>query len=168
MVELKHKIEALLFSSEGPLTSRKMKAILPDVTPTEIQSAMNELETDYEGRAFTLERIAGGAQLLTRPEHADIIAALSKQKGERRLSPAALETLAIVAYKQPIKRVDIEAVRGVQAGEILRALMERGLIRISGREDVPGNPLLYGTTDEFLNAFGLESVKDLPKPEEVK
>ena len=105
---------------------------------------------------------------MTRSEHADIILALRKSRGEKKISPAALETLAIVAYKQPIKRVDVEAVRGVQSGELLRALMERGMIRVVGRENLPGNPVLYGTTDEFLKAFGLASLKDLPEPEDIQ
>lgn len=167
MAELKQQVEALLFASDEPLTVNRLHSLLPDVKPSEIRSALQTLREDYDSRACALEEIAGGYQLLTRPEHADIISNLRKSRSERKLSTAALETLAIVAYKQPIKRASIESIRGVQSGEILRALMERGLIRIAGRESVPGNPVLYGTTDEFLKAFGLPSIKDLPKPEEV-
>lgn len=161
-------MEALLFASDEPLTVNRIHAVLPDASPTDIRSALEALGADCDARGFALEEIAGGYQMLTRPEHADIIAALRKARSDRRLSSAALETLAIVAYRQPIKRADIEAIRGVQSGEILRALMERGLVKITGRDSVPGNPVLYGTTDDFLNAFGLPSIQDLPKPEEVQ
>jgi len=168
MALLKRQVEALLFSSDEPLSVHRLQAALPDAKPAEIRSAIEEVRSDCADRSYSLEEIAGGYQLLTRPEHADTIALLRKSRNERRLSPAALETLAIVAYRQPVRRADVEAIRGVQSGEILRALMERGLARIAGRENVPGNPVLYGTTDEFLKTFGLRSIEDLPKPEEIR
>ncbi|MHC4605951.1 MAG: SMC-Scp complex subunit ScpB [Planctomycetota bacterium] len=168
MADLKKQIEALLFASDEPLSLNRLHSILPDSKPAEIRTALEALGSDCADRAVSLKEIANGYQLLTDPDHAGIIAGLRKARSERKLSNAALETLAIVAYRQPVKRADVEAVRGVQSGEILRALLERGLIRIAGRENVPGNPILYGTSDEFLRVFGLASVKDLPKPEEVQ
>lgn len=169
-MDLKQAVEAVLFVSDDPVPLSRLHDLLPDSRPAEIQDALRQLKADYEsqGRAFMLEEIAGGVQLLTRPQHADIIARLKRSKAEKKLSGAALEVLAIVAYKQPIKRADLEAIRGVQSGEILRALMERRLVRIAGREDAPGAPVQYGTTKEFLEAFGLGALEDLPRPEEVK
>ncbi len=170
MDQLKQALEAVLFSSDDPLTLAKLKDIVPEAKPEEIREALAQLKADYDatGRAFALEEIAGGYQLLTRPQHADIIAKLRKAKADRKLSSAALETLAIIAYKQPIKRVDLEAIRGAASGELIRALMERNLVKIAGREDVPGSPLQYGTTKDFLDTFGLKALEDLPRPEEVK
>jgi len=166
--EMKRALEAILFACDEPITLAKLKDVLPDRGADEIKEALAQLRTDYESRAFSLEEIAGGWQLLTRPQYADIIGRLKKSKADRKLSAAALETLAIIAYKQPIKRVDIEAIRGAASGELVRALMERALVKIAGREDVPGAPLQYGTTKEFLETFGLNSLEDLPRPEEVK
>ncbi|MBI2899568.1 MAG: SMC-Scp complex subunit ScpB [Planctomycetes bacterium] len=170
MDQLKPMVEAVLFVSDEPLSAQKIKDFIPDADVAAVKSTIDALRADYEssGRAFTIEEIAGGYRMLTRPVYADIIARLRKARAEKKLSQAAIETLAIVAYRQPIKRVDIEAIRGVQSGEILRALMERNLVRIAGRDTVPGNPVLYGTTKEFLEVFGLNSVTDLPKPEEIK
>jgi segregation and condensation protein B len=169
MDQLKQALEAVLFTSDDPLPLNKLKDVV-DAKPEEVKEALAALKADYDatGRAFTLEEIAGGYQLLTRPQHADIIAKLKKAKADRKLSAAALETLAIIAYKQPIKRVDLEAIRGAASGELIRALMERNLVKIAGREDVPGSPLQYGTTKDFLDTFGLKNLEDLPRPEEVK
>jgi segregation and condensation protein B len=170
MDNLKPALEAILFTCDDPLPLSKFKDLFPDAAPEEIKTALAELRADYEqtGRAFALDEIAGGWQLLTRPQYADIIAKLKKAKADRKLSAAALETLAIIAYKQPIKRVDVEAIRGAQSGELIRALMERNLVKIAGRDEVPGSPLLYGTTKDFLDVFGMKSIEDLPRPEEVK
>jgi segregation and condensation protein B len=167
---LKPAVEAVLFTCDEPLTVSKLKDLFPGAGPEEIRTCLGELKAEYDGggRGFSLEEIAGGWQLLTRPEHADTIARLKKAKGDRKLSSAALETLAIIAYKQPIKRVDLEAIRGAGSGELIRALMERNLVKIAGREELPGSPLQYGTTKEFLDTFGLNSLEDLPRPEEVK
>lgn len=170
MDQLKQMLEAVLFTCDDPLPLSKFKDVVPDAKPDEIREALAQLKSDYDatGRSFTLEEIAGGYQLLTRPQYADIIAKLRKSKADRKLSTAALETLAIIAYKQPIKRVDLEAIRGAASGELIRALMERNLVKIAGREDVPGSPLQYGTSKDFLDSFGLKSLEDLPRPEEVK
>ncbi len=170
MDNLKQALEAVLFTTDEPVAFSRLQDLLPEAGAQEIREALGQLREEYEqsGRAFSLDEIAGGFQLLTRPQYADIIARLRKARSERKLSGAALETLAIIAYKQPIKRVDIEAIRGAQSGEVIRALMERGLVRIAGRDEVPGAPLMYGTTKEFLDTFGLKSAEDLPRPEEVK
>ncbi|MFH1024504.1 MAG: SMC-Scp complex subunit ScpB [Planctomycetota bacterium] len=162
-------VEALLFASAEPLSVRDMRQAAPDLGDEAIEGALVALKNDYEatGRAITLEPIAGGWQILTRGEFDPFLKALRKGAADRGLSQAALETLAVIAYKQPVGRADIEAVRGVNAGPILRGLLERGLIRITGRSEVLGHPLLYGTTDTFLSAFGLNSLEELPKVEDV-
>ncbi len=167
---MRGSIEAVLFVCDEPISLSRLQALFPGAKPAEIKEEIERLRADYEqsGRAFSIEEIAEGYQLLTRRQYADIIAALKKSKADRKISAAAIEVLAIIAYKQPIRRVDIEAIRGVQCGEVVRALMERGLVRIVGRDEAPGAPLLYGTTKEFLETFGLKSPADLPKPEELK
>ena len=169
-MDIKQAVEAVLFASDDPVSLDRLRDLIPDAEPVQIREAVDALKAEYEtqGRAFSVEEIAGGVQVLTRPSHADIIARLRRSTAEKKLSGAALEVLAIVAYRQPVKRADIEAIRGVQSGEILRALMERRLVRIAGREDAPGAPVQYGTTKEFLEAFGLRALEDLPRPEEVK
>jgi segregation and condensation protein B len=169
-VDLKQAIEAILFASDDPVTAAKIHEVLPEQKLSDIKDALQQLKAEHDaaGRGYTLEEIAGGWQLLTRPQYADIIAKLRRSRAEKKLSAAALETLAIIAYKQPIKRADLEAIRGVASGDVIRALMERRLVRIVGREEVPGAPVQYGTTGEFLEAFGIRSLEDLPRPEEVK
>lgn len=169
-MDVKHAVEAALFACDDPISLSRLHDLLPEAKPAEIREAVDALKAEYDsqGRAFSIEEIAEGVQVLTRPAHADIIARLRRSKAEKKLSGAALEVLAIVAYRQPVKRADIEAIRGVQSGELLRALMERRLVRIAGREDAPGAPVQYGTTKEFLEAFGLRALEDLPRPEEVK
>jgi segregation and condensation protein B len=167
---LKQSLEAILFTCDDPMTVARLKDLCVDAKPEEIKEALALLKTEYDqsGRAFSLEEIAGGWQVLTRPQYADILSNLKKVKAERKLSAAALETLAIIAYKQPIKRVEVEAIRGAQSGELIRALMERNLVKIAGRDEAAGAPLMYATTKDFLDTFGLKSVEDLPRPEEVK
>ena len=168
--DLKRILEALLFASDAPLAPAKIREAIPRVNLQAVKAAADQLRQDYEqaGHAFELVEIAEGYQLLTRPAYDEWITRMKKAKSQAKLSGAALETLAIIAYKQPIRRIDIEAIRGVQSGELVRALMERGLIRIAGRADQPGSPLLYGTTKDFLDVVGLKSLEELPKPEEVK
>lgn len=169
MGTLKHAIEALLIVSDRPISIGAIKEAIPDAQPQDIESALNELKSEYDtGHAFSLEAVAGGYQLLTRSEYDDTIAKLKKIEARKRLSRAALETLSIIAYKQPIKRADIESIRGVSSLDIIKGLMEMGLVAITGREDAPGAPLLYGTTPKFLEVFGLKSLEELPKPEELK
>jgi segregation and condensation protein B len=163
-------LEAVLFVSDKPLTLEKLKEVFSGATDEEIEATLTELkaELDSSGRAFQVEKVAGGYQLLTRPELDDTISAFKGIESKRRLSRAALETLAIIAYRQPIKRADIESVRGVSSMEILKGLLEMGLIKTAGRDNAPGAPLLYTTSDRFLSMFGLNSIEELPKPSEMK
>ncbi len=121
-----------------------------------------------DGTAFQIEELAGGVQLLTRPQYHRWLTTLRRGSVEVRLTAPARETLAIVAYRQPIMRADVEAIRGVHCGDTLRLLMERGLVRIAGRDDSLGRPVLYGTTKKFLQLFGLRSLKELPQAEQFR
>jgi segregation and condensation protein B len=168
MPELKFIIESFLFVSEEPLTLEKMKSALPATDAKAIKEAIQTLMVEYDHRegGICLVEVAGGYQLRTRPEYAEWVRKII-QPSAQRLSPAALETLAIIAYKQPIMRSDIEHIRGVDAGGILRMLLDRKLIKIQGRKEIPGRPLIYATTRHFLEIFGLRDIKDLPAPKEI-
>lgn len=135
----------------------------------QVRGAIGRLNAGYEEtrRAFRIVQVAGGHQVMTQPEHGEVLARLRGDRQLSRLTPAALETLAIIAYRQPVLRADLEAIRGVACGEVLRGLLERRLVRIVGRAEELGRPMLYGTTKEFLQIFGLGSLKDLPKPEDL-
>lgn len=163
-------IEAVLFCSDEPITPKKLVEIVGTGSVKDIRSIVDELNEKYEQMncAFRIEGIAGGYQMLTQPAYNTWLRKLLKVRSETKLSPAALETLAIVAYKQPIIRVEIEAIRGVAVGEMLRQLSEKGLAKIVGRAEELGRPLLYGTTKKFLEVFGLNSLKDLPTVEDLK
>ena len=164
-------IEAMLFASAEPVRSRKLADALGDtgIDGRGVRKIVADLAREYDEthRGFIIEAIAGGFQMLTRPDHAEYVAALFGGGGGGKLSQAALETLAVVAYKQPVTRADVEAIRGVQAGPLLRTLLHKGLIKITGRAEVLGRPLLYGTTRKFLEHFGLKSLNELPKVEEL-
>lgn len=173
----KNIIEALIFSSDEPLTNAEIiKAIKGidgedlDISSDDISSAVDLLNQEYEtsGRAVKIVKIAGGYLFATREEYAKYIGYLSSEKTKRRLSQAALETLAIIAYKQPITKPELESIRGVNSDYILATLLDKKLITISGRAETIGRPLLYTTTDEFLKYFGLNSLSDLPKPREIE
>ncbi len=141
------------------------------IGPTQkVREAIDELNDAYEStdRSFRIERVAGGLQMLTLPRFAEDIARLKGVRNQSRLSQAALETLAIIAYRQPILRADLESIRGVACGEVLRGLMERRLVRIAGRAEELGRPMLYGTTKEFLEVFGLATLDDLPQAKELR
>ncbi|MEI6262967.1 MAG: SMC-Scp complex subunit ScpB [Deltaproteobacteria bacterium] len=168
MPELKSIIESFLFVSEEPLTLEKMKLALPETDVKAIKEAVQMLKDEYDHRkgSICLVEVAGGYQLRTRPEYADWIRKII-QPSAQRLSPAALETLAIIAYKQPVMRSDIEHIRGVDAGGIIRMLLDRKLIKILGRKEIPGRPLIYATTRHFLEIFGLRDIKDLPAPKDI-
>ena len=165
---LKLIIEALLFSSDKPLTIKDFRSILPDEDASDIKSALKVLEHDYESldRSFTLKEVAKGFQLRSRSEYGAYILRML-QSTPNRLSRASMETLAIIAYKQPILRHEIERLRGVDVGGILRTLMEKGLIKIMGRKNLPGRPLIYGTTKRFLEVFDLKDISSLPKLKEI-
>ena len=164
------QIEAALLTTDRPLPPAKLSELFDIAGNKAIAQAISQLNKLYEstGRTFRIEKVADGYQLLTLPEYAQVLTALHKTRQQTKLSPAALETLAIVAYKQPILRVDVEAIRGVACGEVLRSLMERRLVKIVGRAEELGRPMLYGTTKAFLEVFGLSSLKDLPQVEELK
>jgi len=166
---LENIIESLLFVAEEPLTVEKLKNILETVDAKEIRSALHDLVEQYDtrGGGFKLAEVAGGWQLRSRPEYNEWIKRML-QPPPQRLSKAALETLAIVAYNQPIIRADIEHIRGVDCGGVLRQLLERKLVRVLGRKEIPGRPLIYATTKLFLELFELKDLKDLPSPKEIE
>jgi len=172
--ELIAAVEAILLSVDRPIPLAKIaEPIGPvlgiEVTPALIEAALAALNDEYDrhARAFRIEPVSGGYRLMTRPEHAPVIAAMHRARASTRLSRPALETLAIIAYRQPITRAELEAIRGVACGEVLRSLLDRKMIKIAGRAEELGRPMLYGTTPQFLDAFGLANIKDLPKPEEL-
>jgi segregation and condensation protein B len=160
-------LEALLFSTHHPLTAGRLGELMDLDSTKPIRAAIKELNTQYEqsGRSFRVEQVAGGYQLLTLPEFGEALKKLHQKEIDAKLTKAALETLAIIAYKQPILRADVEAIRGVACGETIRSLMEKHLVKIAGRAEEPGRPILYGTTKRFLELFGLNSLKDLPQGE---
>lgn len=163
--EAKKIIEALLFTSEKPITIEQMKEVLEEVEAKDIKAALAELQTEYEtlGRSFKVYEVAGGYQMVTAPEFADYLKKFYRVKSKDKLTKPALETLAIVAYRQPITKADIEDIRGVNVDGVIKTLADRQLIKITGRKDAPGRPILYGTTKEFLDRFGLSSLNELPK-----
>ncbi len=162
-------IEAILFASEEPLTEGRLAGIV-ETTTKQVRDSIQSLNEKYEQNhnAFRIEQIAGGHQMLTLSTYNTWLRKMLKVRSDNKLSPAAMETLAIIAYKQPVIRVDIEAIRGVAVGEVIRSLMYKGLVKIVGRAEILGRPMLYGTTRKFLEVFGLNSLKDLPKAEELK
>lgn len=169
MDDLKNIIESLLFVADEPLTIERLKQIISGAETKALRAALEELTVDYETRlgGFYLNQVAGGYQIRTRPEYMEWIKRLLQPKPQR-LSKAALETLAIIAYKQPVIRSDIEQLRGVDCGGVLRVLLERKFIRVLGRKEIPGRPLIYATTKRFLEVFGLKNLKDLPTPKEIE
>jgi segregation and condensation protein B len=162
-------VEAVLLAADEPLSVRRLAAAAGLAYSSEVRRVVQRLQALYEqdGTAFQVEELAGGFQLLTRPEFHPWLARLRRAGNEMRLSAAARETLAIVAYRQPITRADVDAIRGVQSADMLHQLMEKGLVRIAGREESLGRPVLYGTTKKFLQAFGLRNLRDLPQAEEL-
>ena len=163
-------LEALLFAADQPVPVRQLSQTLGRRLDARAVRAMvddlNAFYTEHQ-RAFEIVEIAGGFQMLTRPEYSRWVGELHKHRRPEKLSPSAVETLAIVAYRQPALRVTIDDIRGVQTGPLLRSLMERGLIKVVGFQNVPGHPKLYGTTRLFLEHFGLKSLKDLPRKPEL-
>ena len=166
---LKQIIEGLLFVAEGPLTLEKIAEAAEGVSLDRVQRVLDELEAEYDemNRAWFLRRVAGGYQFRTRPELSPYILSL-KKRSPTRLSRAALETLAVIAYRQPVLRSEIEKIRGVDVGGIVRTLLEKGLVRGTGRKDLPGRPIEYGTTKRFLETFDLPTLDALPSMEEIE
>ncbi len=166
---LKLIIESLLFAASEPLAPRQIHALLPGNDLKEIKDVLQELKNEYEGmkRSFTIKEVAKGYQFRTLPRYRPYISKMLSTT-PTRLSRAALETLAIIAYKQPAIRQEVEKLRGVDVGGILRVLLKKGLIRIVGRKALPGRPIIYGTTGRFLEFFDLKDLSSLPTLKEIE
>jgi segregation and condensation protein B len=174
-----HALEVILFSTVEPISPYQIAQLLQEqgyetgegaLSPTRVERVVEQLVADWdvENRPLTVLKIAGGYQMATRPEWAELVATLHEDRRGHRLSRAALETLSIVAYRQPVIRPDIDAIRGVNSDSALKTLLERNLVAISGRDEGPGRPLLYRTTTRFLKYFGLDTLHDLPDPKELE
>ncbi len=170
------RVEVVLLTNDRPVTEQKLVEMLglksgkKSDSAAQVRQAIDALNAQYaeQGRAFRIERLAGGYQMLTSPAFAPLLARVRGLRQQGRLTPAALETLAIIAYRQPILRSEMEAIRGVACGEVLKSLLERRLVRITGRAEELGRPMLYGTTTEFLKVFGLARLEDLPQAKELR
>ena len=169
-VTMEAVVEAVLFASDEPLSAERLVNIVEAGGVKQIRECIESLNKKYEEGVFSfrIEQIAGGYQMMTLSEFNYWLKKLVRVRTDTKLSPAALETLAIIAYKQPVIRADIEAIRGVASGEVIRNLMFKGLVKIVGKAEVLGRPMLYGTTKKFLDIFGLHTLKDLPTAEELK
>jgi len=167
--ELRANVEALLYAAEEPLSVKDLAKALPEATRDAIKSSVEELVASYDarGRGLQIARVAGGYQITTRPEYHERISRLFSSKPPSRLSIQALETLAAIAYRQPVTVPEIMELRGLHSAGVVRTLLEKKLIRITGRKKVVGRPLLYGTTKEFLIRFGLKGLDDLPNLEDM-
>ena len=165
----KRIVEALVLGAPEPVSAQKMAEVVPGLDAEDARALVVELGREYEelGRAFEIWEVAGGYQLRTRPEYASYLRLLHRER-PLRLSRAALETLAVVAYRQPVTRAEVEAVRGVEVDAVMRSLLERQLVRIAGHREVPGRPMLYATTKRFLEVFGLGELEDLPTLREIE
>ena len=161
-------LEALLFASPEPLTQTRMNLVFVDDSP-QLTNLIPKLQDKFvmENRPLEIQEVAGGYQITTRAEYETWVRRLLNKSGKLTLSQAALETLAIIAYKQPVNRFEIEAVRGVDCSGVLKTVLDRNLIKIKGRDEGPGRPLLYATTDTFLEYFGLNRISDMPKLKEI-
>ncbi len=169
-------LEAVLMTADRPLKAQAiidplnlLESTQDPITQESLDTAIDALNEDYEStnRSFRIERVAAGYRIMTLPEFAPVVAAMHRARAGTRLTRTQLETLSIIAYRQPVTRAELENIRGVACGDIVRALMDRGLVKITGRAEVLGRPMLYGTTPRFLDTFGLANLKDLPKPEEL-
>ena len=169
MTPLAQLLEAALFSASRPLTAEELATLDPDATPADVRVALEQLREHYDFNQHGIElvELAGGYQILTRPVYAAAIERAQFSVRAPKLSAATLETLALIAYRQPVGRIEIEEIRGVSAAGVLRSLQERGLIEVVGRSEALGRPLLYGTTPLFLELLGLRDLADLPKSEEL-
>lgn len=172
--EVDLRLEAVLVTSDRPHPASRLCEIL-DLTVADggskvVEDAIDRLNEVYDatGRSFRIERVAGGFRMMTRPDFGETIQAASRQRNSSKLSQAAIETLAIVAYRQPITRADVEVIRGVSCGEVLRTLLDRHLVKTVGRAEEVGRPMLYGTTKAFLESFGLATLGDLPNSGDFK
>jgi segregation and condensation protein B len=169
--DLDARVEAALMTSERPMTAARVAEALGAAGASgAVEESIAALNTEYErtGRSFRIEKVAGAWQVVTLAKYADVLDGLKRTKQDNRLSASQLETLAIVAYKQPIVRAQVEAIRGAASGEVLRLLMDRHMVKVVGRSEEIGRPMLYGTTKQFLEVFGLGTLKDLPEADELK
>ncbi len=168
--EIKGVVEALIFAADEPVSLREMKGVLEGVEVQAIYDIIGGLQKEYEsqGRSFRIVEVAGGFRMSTRPQFGEWLKKFYKFRHRERLSQASLETLAIIAYRQPLIRAEIEAIRGVDVAGVLHGLLEKRLIRVMGRKEVIGRPLIYGTTNRFLEHFGLRALSELPRIEELK
>ncbi len=163
-------LEALLFASPEPLGAAAMKKAFGEEFPKDVLAQALEIlkeRTNADGRGILLTEVAGGWQFLTREDCFPYVRRIARTQREEKLTPAAIETLAVVAYKQPVTRAEVDAIRGVASGPLVRSLMDRGLVKVTGRAELPGAPFQYGTTRQFLKHFGLKSSRDLPGPKEL-
>jgi segregation and condensation protein B len=168
MEHLKGAVEALLFVSEKPVTIDQLKNAIPGSQGADIKDAVDALTVDYtcESKGMTVTAIANGYQMLSRQAYAGYIREFYKTRSREKLSRPALESLAIIAYKQPVSRSDVELIRGINSDGVVMHLLNKGLIKMVGRKEVPGRPYVYGTTTQFLEYFGLRALEDLPKLED--
>jgi segregation and condensation protein B len=166
---LARQVAVLLFASPEPLSAQRLAALIPGAGAGEVRAAVEDLARRLEEARLpiTIHELAGGWRLLSAPDMHDVVARLARARRAEKVTPAALETLAVVAYRQPVTKAEIEAIRGVQSGPVLRSLAERGLVRVTGRADQPGSPLQYGTTKAFLDQFALAAIEDLPRDPEL-
>lgn len=167
--ELLQSVSALVFASPEPLSEKRLVTLLDSPRPERVRAAIVVVQERLAQSGLPLEMrlLAGGWQILTAPAVGEVVQRLFKARKAERVSAAALETLAVIAYRQPVSKAEIEAIRGVQAAPILRTLIDRGLVRVTGRADVPGHPLQYGTTKNFLDRFGLGALDELPRDTEL-
>jgi segregation and condensation protein B len=167
---VKRELEALLFATDAPLTTARLRKIFPDVEAKDLKAAIGDLQEEYDAsdHAFTVVEFGGGWQIATRPAYAPVVEKLFRTRSFARLSKAGLEVLAIVAYRQPITRLEIDEIRGVNSSGAIGTLTERSLVTVVGRSQAVGNPLLYGTTREFLNHLGLKGLGQLPDLPELE
>ncbi len=175
MDQLAQHIESIVFVSESPITFKEIKSCLEETFETKfkkpaIEKAIDELKTKYQEEEFSFEflEIAGGFQFLTKPAFHNSVGTLLRQNNKRRLSKAALETLSIIAYKQPVVKSEMEKIRGVSCDYSVQKLLEKELIMMVGRSEAPGRPLLYGTSEKFMDYFGLKSLDEMPKPKDFR
>ena len=168
--QFKQILETLIFASDVPIPAEQIKTLVEDVQLEDIQKTVEELNLEYRNtnRTFHIVRIAGGYQLVTHESYAPWVKKLFQGRIKTKLSQAAMETLSIIAFRQPVSKTEMEAIRGVNCDGVVRTLLERKLITISGRGEGPGKPLMYNTTREFLRCFGINDVSDLPKPREIE
>ena len=167
---LERIIESIIFVSKHPVTAQELSGFLKDVEKKEVTRALGELEKRWEaaGRSFTLGNVAGGYRFRTRPEYSEYIVRFNKEIKKFRLSKPALEVLAIIAYRQPVTKIEADRIRGVDCSSSVGLLLEKNFIEISGRKEVPGKPFLYRTTGLFLETFGLKNLRDLPTVKEIE